>query len=151
VYTKTCHICGEAFQSSAHNAKHCSRECRLEAKRRRRAASQGPAKSSNRTCLQCSLIFDTRTANKKYCSQECYRLATAARKRFERGTPQKRTPRKRSEEGFQGLCSVCGADEGLVSECPKCGYPSCIKCFDESGVCSICSGEPLVPVLVNAV
>jgi predicted nucleic acid-binding Zn ribbon protein len=151
VFTKTCHICGKEFQTKANNAKHCSHECKLEAKRRRRIASLEPSRNFSRTCTQCGGPFETRVANKKYCSQECYRLATAERKRVARRKLQK-TPRgKRSEKGFQGLCSVCGADDVPVSECPECGYPSCVKCSDESGMCSICSREYPVPVLANAV
>ncbi len=148
MYNKTCHICGKEFHSSAHNTKYCSRECKLESKRRRRIASQGPSKAFKRTCVQCGGSFETRSANKKYCSQECYRLATAARKRAERSKLQRKTQMKESEKG---LCSVCGADDVPVSECPECGYLCCVECHDESGMCSICSGEHLVLALVNAV
>ena len=151
VYKKTCHICGKPFQSAAHNAKHCSPTCKLESRRRRRIANRGPLRTSTKTCVQCSVSFETRSAIKKYCSQACYRLATAERKRFERGTRGRKTGKNRVETGFRGLCSVCGVDNVLVSECPECGYPCCVKCSDESGHCNLCSVEPVVPVLVNAV
>ncbi len=138
VFTKTCHICGSEFQTKANNAKHCSRECKLEAKRRRRISLRGPSKTFSGTCERCGETFETRTANKKYCSQECYRLATAERKRAERGIIQKKTLEEQSEEGFLGLCSVCGADMVHVSECPECGYLSCEKCRNPSGLCNIC-------------
>ena len=148
VFNKTCHICGKEFQTKANNAKHCSRECKLESQRRRRTASLGPLKAFSRTCPQCGGSFETRSANKKYCSQECYRLATNERKKAERSKLQKRTQMKESEKG---LCSVCGADDVPVSECSECGYLCCVECHDGSGVCSICSGDPIVLALVSAV
>ena len=144
MFTKTCHICGKEFQSKAHNAKHCSRECKQEAKRKRRISLRGPSKTFSRTCKQCGETFEARTAKKKYCSDECYRLATAERKRAKRGTLQTKTLKKQSEEVFLGLCSVCGTDDVPVSECPECGYLSCDKCHDESRLCSVCSGEQIV-------
>ena len=44
-----------------------------------------------------------------------------------------------SEQVFLGLCSVCGADYVHVSECPECGYLSCEKCRNSSGLYNICS------------
>ncbi len=151
MYNKTCHICGNEFQFSAHNAKHCSHECKLEARRRRRIASLGPSKTFSVTCTQCGGSFETRSANKKYCSPECYRLATVERKRVERSKLRKKTHRNEFEMGFRGLCSVCGVDDVLVLECPECGYLSCVECYDKSGMCSICSGDPLVLALARVV
>jgi len=145
VFTKTCQICGKEFQSQAHNARYCSRECKLESKRRRRISSQGPSKTLSRTCVRCGDLFEARTANNKYCSQECYRIATAERKRAERGTLRKNTGMELSKGVFLGLCSVCGADDVSVSECPECGFLSCGKCRNPSGLCSICSGVLKVP------
>ncbi len=145
MYTKICHICGKQFQSAAHNAKHCSRDCKLAAKRRRRQSSRGPLKTFSKECKRCGEAFDTRTYSKKYCSQECYRVATAERKRAERRTRQQRTPKGQSEEAFLSLCSVCGADEVPVLECHECGYLNCVKCSDESELCSLCSGEQITP------
>lgn len=151
VYNQTCHICGKPFQSSAHNAKHCSPECKLESRRRRRIANRGPLRTFTKTCVQCGVSFETRSAIKKYCSQECYRSATVERKRFERGTPGMKATRKRSEAGFRGLCSVCGDADVPVLGCPECGHPCCVKCSEESGVCRICSVETVVPVLANTI
>ena len=145
MFTKTCHICRKEFQSSAHNAKHCSRECRLEAKRRRWVSSRGPSKTINKRCGRGGEVFETRIASKKYCSQECYRIATAERKRAERGTRHQRAPEGKSEKGFMSLCSVCGAEMVPVSECPECGYLNCMDCSDESDLCGVCSDEQIVP------
>ena len=147
VFTKTCHICGKDFQTKANNAKHCSRECKLESKRRRWKSSRGPSKTSSRTCERCGETFETRTANNKYCSQECYRLTTAERKRAKRGILRKKTRMEQSLEGFRGLCSVCGADDVPVVECPECGYLSCDKCHDGSRLCGVCSGEQVAHAL----
>jgi predicted nucleic acid-binding Zn ribbon protein len=147
VFTKTCHICGKEFQSSAHNAKHCSRECKLESRRIRRMSLRGPSKTYSRTCERCGDPFETTIANKKYCSQECYRIATAERKRAERGTLQKTSLKNQAMKVFLGLCSVCGADAVPVSECPECGYLSCEECHDKTGICGVCSGEQKVLAL----
>lgn len=147
MFTKTCHICGNEFQTKADNAKHCSRECKLEAKRRRRISLRGPSKTFSGTCERCGETFEARAANKKYCSQECHRLTTAERKRAKRGIIQKKTRMEQSEEVFPGLCSVCGADDVPVSECPECGYLSCEKCRNPSGLCNICSGVLKVPAI----
>jgi len=147
VLTKTCHICGKEFQSKAHNAKHCSRECKLEARRRRRISSRGKTKTFSRTCERCGNRFETRSANKKYCMPECYRLATAERKRAERGTLQKNTLKELYEKFLLGLCSVCGADDVHVSECPECGYLCCEKCRNQSGLCNICVHLLKVPAI----
>ena len=100
---------------------------------------RGPAKLFNKGCELCGETFKARTSNQKYCSQECYRLATAERKRSERGTRQQKTRIEQVEEVFLGLCSVCGVDEVPVSDCPECGYLNCDKCSDESELCSVCS------------
>ena len=149
VFTKPCYICGKQFQSSAHNAKHCSRECKLEAKRRRRISSLGPSKTFNKECERCGETFETRTTNKKYCSRECYRLATAERKRAERSTRHQKTPKSKSEKAFLSLCSVCWSEMVPVSECLECGYLNCDKCSDAraSELCGVCSGEQTVPAL----
>ena len=147
VITKSCHICGKEFQSSAHNAKHCSRDCKLEAKRRRRQSSRGPMKTFSKECKRCGEAFETRSSSKKYCSQECYRVATAERKRTERNTRQQRTPKSHSEETFLSLCSVCGTEMVPVSECSECGYLNCEDCNDESELCGVCSEDQIVPVL----
>ena len=147
MFTRTCHICGKTFQTLAHNARYCSRECKLEKKRRRNTSSRTTLKIVYRTCVHCGDPFETKVYNKKYCSQECNRLATAERKRAKRATYQKKTGTELSEELFLGLCSVCGFEEVPVSECPECEYLSCDKCYDKSGLCSVCSGEPIVPTL----
>ncbi len=144
MFTKICHICGKDFQSSAHNAKHCSPECKLEAKRRRWISSRGSSKTINKKCERCGVAFETGTANKKYCAQECYRIATLERKRAERGTRQQKALKGKSEKGFMSLCSVCGTEMVPVSECPECGYLSCDNCSDKTGLCSVCSGEQIV-------
>ena len=145
MFTKTCHICGKEFQTKANNAKNCSRGCKLEWRRSRRLSLQGPSKTFNKTCERCGETYEARTANKKYCSQECYRITTVERKRVRRRTIQKETPKGQSEKAFLDLCSVCGVEEVPVSECPKCEYLSCRKCYDKSGVCSVCSEEQIVP------
>ncbi len=143
MFNKTCHICGKEFQSKAHNARYCSHECKLIAKRNRRDASRGPSKTFKKLCIKCGEPFETKVATKRYCSDECYRLATAARKRAKR-KKTRRVTGKLSEDAFQGLCSVCGADDVPVSECPECGYLCCEKCRDKSGICSVCSDEQIV-------
>ena len=147
MYTQTCHICGKEFQSKANNARYCSRECKLEIKRRRRISLRGPSKVFSKTCERCGETFEASTANKKYCSQECYRLATVERKRAKRGTLETKSGREQSEEVFLGLCSVCGADDIPVSECPECGYLSCERCCIPSGLCNICVGVLEVPAI----
>ena len=94
-----------------------------------------------------SLVPRHQRARRKYCSEECYRLATAERKRAKRGTLQKKTRMEQSLEGFRGLCSVCGADDVPVVECPECGNLCCDKCHDGFGLCGVCSGEQVVLVL----
>ena len=143
MFNKTCLICGKEFQSKAQNARYCSHECKLIVKRNKRDASRGPSKTFKRLCESCGEPFETKVATKKYCSDECYRLATAARKRAKR-TKTRRVTGKLSEDAFQGLCSVCGADDVPVSECPECGYLCCEKCRDKSGICSVCSDEQIV-------
>ena len=147
MFTKTCHICGKEFQSKANNARYCSRECKLETGRRRQTAIRGPPKTYKRLCESCEESFETTATNKKYCSQECNRLAAATRKRAKRGTPEKKSGREQSEEVFLGLCSVCGADDVPVSECPECGYLSCERCRNLSGLCNICLGVLKVPAI----
>ena len=144
MFTRTCHICGKTFQSLAYNSRYCSRECKLEIKRRRIKSSRGPSKTLHRICVWCGAPFETKVYNKKYCSQECNHLATAERKRTKRATLQKKTGIKLSEGLFLGLCSVCGSDDVLVLDCPECGYLSCGNCHDKLGICSVCSGEQMV-------
>jgi hypothetical protein len=60
---------------------------------------------------------------------------------------QKNTPKKQSEDVFLGLCSVCGADDVPVSECPECGYLCCEKCFNKAEICSICSFVTKIPAI----
>jgi ribosomal protein L32 len=146
VFTKTCLVCEKEFQTKAHNTRYCSGECRLEVTRRRNQSSQGPAKIFNRTCEHCGTPFETKVANKKYCSEECYRLATAAKKRVKRGK-MRGIKGQLSEDVFLGLCSVCGEDSVPVRECPECGFFSCEKCRDQSGLCNICSGVLKVPAI----
>lgn len=141
MFTKTCLICGKKFQSKAHNTKHCSRACRLEAKRRRWAASHGPRKIYNRTCVVCGKSFETKLAVQKYCSSKCYKLAWVNKKRSEGKKHRKQRSKKTlSKEVFMGLCSVCGDEDVPVFECTECGYLSCARCRNDLGVCKICSG-----------
>ena len=123
------------------NAKHCSRECKLEAKRRRWAASYKPRKIQVKTCVTCGKSFEAKRAQRKYCSDECYTLAGILRKRVKRKKqPKKKELKNLSEAVFRGLCSVCGVDGVPVVECSECGYLSCRKCINDSGICKICSG-----------
>jgi predicted nucleic acid-binding Zn ribbon protein len=140
VFTKTCQICGKKFKTRANNAKHCSQECRLEARRKRRFASLGPTKTILRLCEKCGKSFETKTTYQKFCSDKCYRLATAERKRVER-KKRREVIIQINEDVFLGLCSVCGADDAQVSECRDCGFLSCEDCLNDSGFCRICSEE----------
>lgn len=140
-HTKVCLICGKLFQSEAHNARYCSRECKLEVKRRRNKAAGGPLKPLIRECEYCGKSFETRVANKKYCSQECYRSATSERKRVKRGISRSQAADRLSGKGaLLGLCSVCGAENTAVAVCPECGFLSCDSCHNPFGICNICSG-----------
>lgn len=139
-HTKACLICGKLFQSEAHNARYCSRECKLEVKRRRNKADRGPLKHFKRECECCGKSFETRVANKKFCSQECYRSATIERKRVKRGISRSRAAdRVSGKEAYLGLCSVCGAENTAVAECRECGFLSCEYCHNQFGICPICS------------
>jgi hypothetical protein len=146
VYTKTRLICGKEFQSKAINTRYCSRECRLEARRRRSAASRGLPKTLKRMCENCGERFETIGVYRKYCSDECRQLATVKRKRAKREKKQG-TKGHSSEDVFIGLCSVCGADTVFVSECPECGFLSCEKCRNLSGLCNICLRVLNVPAI----
>lgn len=149
MFTKACLICGKEFQSKAHNAKHCSPECRHEAKRRRWAASHGPRKIYHGTCVVCAKPFDTIYAVQKYCSSECYNSARTIRKRVIRRKRKNSIERKvRSEPVFRGLCSVCGADNIPVNECSECGYLACSRCRNDLGICKICIGVGAVPTIM---
>ena len=138
MFAKTCLICEKPFLSEANNARYCSKECKQESKRRRNKASRGPTKLFNETCDRCGNPFETRVSTKKCFSQECYRLAIIERKRAKRGSSKIKVSCQQTEKVFLDLCSVCGADDVPVSECPECGYPSCEKCHGHSGTCNIC-------------
>ena len=149
MFTKTCLICGKEFQSKAHNAKHCSPECRLEAKRRRRAASHGPRKVYSSVCPVCGKPFDTIYAVKKYCSSECYRSARSRMKyvkRKKRNSPSERNIHLKAF--FRSLCSVCGANNVPVTECSECGYLVCSNCRNDLGICKICTGTRVIPTII---
>ena len=148
MFTMTCLICGKKFQSKAHNAKHCSRDCKLEAKRRRWAASHEPLKIYRKTCVMCGKTFESRRAQRKYCSDECYKSAGRMRKRIERSKHQKKKVAKVRAHVFRGLCSVCGANDVPVVECLECGYLACRKCRSEYGICNICSGVLFIPSII---
>ena len=132
MFTKTCLICGKTFESKAYNAKHCSHECRLEAKRRRRKVSHKESrKTYQKDCVLCGKQFDSKWILQKYCSSECYREAGVIRKRLLRGNSRNTVKRKRiSRVTFRGLCSICGAEDVPVQVCSTCGYLSCKNCHN---------------------
>lgn len=148
MFDRACLICGKKFQSKAHNAKHCSRDCKLEAKRRRYAVSHGPRKTYFKVCTVCGESFESKWAIQKYCSDECYRSTTIMRKRVERKKRQKKSRKGLSSTVFRGLCSVCGADNVPVIECHNCGYLTCRNCSNDLGICKICSEVPIFAPII---
>jgi predicted nucleic acid-binding Zn ribbon protein len=140
VFTKTSQICGKKFQTRANNAKHCSKECRLEAKRRRRSASRGSPKTIKKICDRCGKSYETKLTIQKFCSDECYRLASAERKRVKR-EKRREIVIKPNEDMFLDLCSICGAENVPVSECRTCGFLCCGECLNDSGLCRVCIKE----------
>jgi len=129
-HSRLCEICGKQFKTKASNAKHCSRECRLEARRQRSKARRDPAKTYSKTCLLCGKNFEATNNKTKYCSLDCYKMMGIISKRKKRKTE--------ADELLVDICSVCGVERVPVRECHICSHMYCEKCGKTIGICNIC-------------
>lgn len=62
--TKHCQSCGKEVSGRGHNARYCTRECRLE--------FYGKPVTPTRKCMHCGNEFRNTTNIKKYCTKKCY-------------------------------------------------------------------------------
>ena len=129
-HSRYCENCGKQFETKASNAKYCSRECRLEARRQRLRVRKSPPKIYSKTCLTCEKNFEATNKNTRYCSLECYKMMGIISKRKMRKTE--------AEVLLLDICSVCGAERVSVRECHICGHLYCEKCGNTMGICNIC-------------
>ena len=87
--------------SRASNAKYCSRECRMEARKQRSRAGRSPPKTYKKICLLCGKNFEATNKKTRYCFLDCYKMMGIISKRKKKKTE--------AEELLLDICSVCGA------------------------------------------
>lgn len=86
VYTYTCAVCGQPFETNNKKSKYCSDKCVNKAAMERRRARKRPNAPAKKVCPVCGEAFMADSHQRVYCGIKCRNKAHAnPARRYDRG------------------------------------------------------------------